>query len=104
MRKYSVIPATILLALGVATSANAMTVSAPVGLRAAIQETTITETIYWGWGPYYRPVYVAPPVYVVRPIVVVPRVYAPVYWRPRVYARPYFWGGPRFYGRRFHRW
>ena len=109
MRRYSVMVATILLALGIATSANAMMISAPAGLRAAIQQTATTEPIYWGWGPYYRPVYVAPvvvapPIVVVRPVVVVPRVYTPVYWRPRVYARPYFWGGPRFYGRRFHGW
>jgi hypothetical protein len=100
MRKYSVIFATTLLALGVATSANAMTIGAPAGLRPAIQETTTTEKIYWGWG-YYRPVYVAPPIYVVRPVVVVPR---PVFWGPRFYARPVFWGGPRFYGRRFYGW
>ena len=103
MHKYSVIFATTLLALGVATSADAMTISAPSGLRPAIQETTTAQTIYWGWG-YYRPVYVAPPIYVVRPVVVVPPVYAPVFWRPRYYARPYFWGGPRFYGRRFYGW
>jgi hypothetical protein len=104
MRKYSVIIATTLLALELATGANAMTTGAPAGMRTAVQEAVITEKIYWGWRPYYAPVYVAPPIYVVRPVVVVPPVYAPVYWRPRYYARPYFWGGPRFYGRRFYGW
>jgi hypothetical protein len=99
MHKHGVIFATTLLALGVATSADAMTISAPTGLRPAIQETTTTQKVYWGWGGYYRPVYVARPIYVVRPIVV-----APVFWGPRYYARPIFWGGPRFYGRRFYGW
>jgi hypothetical protein len=110
MRKYSVIFAAILLVLGATTSASAMTITAPAGLRAAIQETTITETVYWGWGwrrPYWgvgwgwrRAYWGYPRVYVV------PRYYAPAYYyaRPRFYARPIFWGGPRFYGRRFYRW
>jgi hypothetical protein len=92
---------TMLLALGFATSADAMTLNTAVGLRAAIEQTTTAHKVYWGgWGPYYAPVYVAPPVFVVRPVVVVPPVYAPVYWRPR----PFFWGGPRFYGRRYWGW
>jgi hypothetical protein len=108
MRKFSLTLATSLLALGIATSADALPISSPAGLRAAIDDTSMTQKVWWGWGGYYRPAYVvaAPVVVVPAPVVVVPRVYAPVFWRPRprFYARPVFWGGPRFYGRRYYGW
>jgi hypothetical protein len=106
MRKFSLTLATGLLALGVATSADALPISSPAGLRAAIDESSTMRQVWWGWGGYYRPAFVvapvvvAPPVVVARPVVVVRPVYAPVFWRPR----PVFWGGPRFYGRRFYGW
>jgi hypothetical protein len=111
MRKYSVMFAAMLLMLGAATSAGAMTMTAPAGLRAAIQETKTTETVYWGWG-WRRPYWGVGwgwrrPYWGYRRVYVVPRYYyAPAYYypRPRFYARPIFWGGPRFYGRRFYRW
>jgi hypothetical protein len=110
MRKFSLTLATGLLALGIATSADALPISAPAGLRAAVEDASTTQKVWWGWGGYYRPAYVAPvvvaPVVVAPPVVVVRPVYAPVFWRPRpaFYARPVFWGGPRFYGRRFYGW
>jgi hypothetical protein len=106
MRKFSLTLVMSLLALGIATSADALPISAPAGLRAAIEDTSTTQTVWWGWGGYYQPAYVVAPVIVVPQVVVVPRVYTPVFWRPRprFYARPVFWGGPRFYGRRFYGW
>jgi hypothetical protein len=107
MRKYSVAIATmLLLALGMATRADALAISAPAGMRAAIDDGAIREAVgYWGGWGYYDPVVVVRPVVVVPRVVVVPTFYAPVYVRPRplFYARP-FWGGPRFIRRGFYGW
>ena len=45
MRKFSLTLATGLLALGIATSAHALPISAPAGLRAAIEEASTTQKV-----------------------------------------------------------
>lgn len=73
MRKHNLIIAAALLTLGTVGTANATTMSAPAGLRAAIDDTSMTEAVHcipgvrhwhrWGWGTGCGRVFIAPRVY-----------------------------------------
>jgi hypothetical protein len=96
MRTFKVTLATALLALGMATAANALPASGAGGLLPAIQDNKLAESVHcvpgwvhwhpWGWGTgcYYRRAY----------------PYYGFYGGPGLYAGPGLYGR-RFYGRRW---
>jgi hypothetical protein len=99
MRGDGSIAACALIVLGAVSSANALPSGAPGGLRAEIDEQTITETVPCRWSPWgwhcYRveggPVYLGP--------LINHGGYGPSY----AYPQPPSYG-PRFYhGQRFYR-
>jgi hypothetical protein len=83
MNKHIATFATALLALGATTSADAVPLSAPSGLRPTIEDTATMQTVHcvpgwvhwhrWGWGT---------------------GCYSPYVYRPQFYG---FYGGPRVY-------
>jgi hypothetical protein len=101
MRKYTVAIAAALLSLGLAGAADATPLGASGGLRAAIQDNSLAETVHcvpgwvhghrWGFGTgCYRPYRSYP--------------YYGFYGRPRVYLGPRLYLGPRvFFGPRVYR-
>jgi hypothetical protein len=69
-----------------ASHANAMTVSTPAGIRAAVDSTSLTQDVayvcrrVWGYGSWRRSCYWTGPRYWGRP-----------YWRARPYWRHRYW-------------